>query len=134
MTQKLYVSLALQKSSHTFTKIVFKPLRTNLFHIVLSAFFLTIGIQKNYAQDLQTKTLQIKAENESDSLIFNKERFTEINDTIKKDSLPKLEKKSLLEGKIKYTATDYAKIDQKNKLITLYNNAELYYLDIELKA
>ncbi|WP_371266065.1 putative LPS assembly protein LptD [Flavobacterium sp.] len=109
-------------------------MRTNLFHIVLSAFFLTIGIQKNYAQHLPTKTLQIKAENESDSLIFNKERFTEINDTIKKDSLPKLEKKSLLEGKIKYTATDYAKIDQKNKLITLYNNAELYYLDIELKA
>jgi hypothetical protein len=26
------------------------------------------------------------------------------------------------------------KIDQKNKLITLYDKAELYYQDIELKA
>jgi lipopolysaccharide assembly outer membrane protein LptD (OstA) len=126
--------LALQKSSHNFTKIALKPLRTNLFHIVLSAFFLTIGIQKNYGQDLPNKSLRIEAEKTPDSLIINKENFTEIKDTTKKDSLPKLEKKSLLEGKIKYTAEDYTKIDQKNKLLTLYNKAELYYQDIELKA
>ena len=126
--------MALQKSSHNFTKIALKPLRTNLFHIVLSAFFLTIGIQKNYGQDLPNKSLRIEAEKTPDSLIINKENFTEIKDTTKKDSLPKLEKKSLLEGKIKYTAEDYTKIDQKNKLLTLYNKAELYYQDIELKA
>lgn len=126
--------MALQKSSHNFTKIALKPLRTNLFHIVLSAFFLTIGIHKNYGQDLPNKSLRIEAEKTPDSLIINKENFTEIKDTTKKDSLPKLEKKSLLEGKIKYTAEDYTKIDQKNKLLTLYNNAELYYQDIELKA
>jgi len=126
--------LALQKSSHNFTKIALKPLRTNLFNIVLSAFFLTIGIQKNYGQDLPNKSLRIEAEKANDSLIINKESFTEANDTIKKDSLPKLEKKSLLDGKIRYTSVDYAKIDQKNKLITLYNQAELYYQDIELKA
>jgi lipopolysaccharide assembly outer membrane protein LptD (OstA) len=126
--------LAHQKTNHIFTKIAFKPLRTNLFHIVLSAFFLTIGIQKNYGQDLPNKSLRIEAEKTPDSLIINKENFTEIKDTTKKDSLPKLEKKSLLEGKIKYTAEDYTKIDQKNKLLTLYNKAELYYQDIELKA
>ncbi|HBI01422.1 MAG TPA: putative LPS assembly protein LptD [Flavobacterium sp.] len=126
--------MALQKSSHNFTKIALKPLRTNLFNIVLSAFFLTIGIQKNYGQDLPNKSLRIEAEKANDSLIINKESFTEANDTIKKDSLPKLEKKSLLDGKIRYTSVDYAKIDQKNKLITLYNQAELYYQDIELKA
>ncbi|WP_414654114.1 putative LPS assembly protein LptD [Flavobacterium sp. UBA2787] len=109
-------------------------MRTNLFNIVLSAFFLTIGIQKNYGQDLPNKSLRIEAEKANDSLIINKESFTEANDTIKKDSLPKLEKKSLLDGKIRYTSVDYAKIDQKNKLITLYNQAELYYQDIELKA
>ncbi|RXR32669.1 LPS-assembly protein LptD [Flavobacterium piscinae] len=126
--------MALQKSSHNFTKIALKPLRTNLFHIVLSAFFLTIGIHKNYGQDLPNKSLRIEAEKTPDSLIINKENFIEIKDTTKKDSFPKLEKKSLLEGKIKYSAADYAKIDQKNKLLTLYNNAELYYQDIELKA
>jgi lipopolysaccharide assembly outer membrane protein LptD (OstA) len=126
--------LALQKSSHNFTKIVLKPLRTNLFHIVLSAIFLTIGIQKNYGQDLPNKSLRIEAQNTSESIVINKENlFTEI-DTTKKDSTPKLEKKSLLDGKIRYIAEDYAKIDQKNKLITLYNKAELYYQDIELKA
>jgi len=126
--------LALQKSSHNFTKIALKPLHTNLFYIVLSAFFLTIGIQKNYGQDLPNKSLRIEAEKAPDSLIIKEEDFARINDTIKKDSLPQLEKKSLLEGKIKYTAEDYAKIDQKNKRITLYNKAELYYQDIELKA
>jgi lipopolysaccharide assembly outer membrane protein LptD (OstA) len=126
--------LALQKSSHNFTKIALKPLRTNLFHIVLSAFFLTIGIQKNYAQELPNKSLRIEAEKAPDSLVISKETFTETNDTIKKDSLPKVEKKFLLEGKIRYTSEDYAKIDQKNKLITLYNKAELYYQDIEIKA
>ena len=33
----------------------------------------------------------------------------------------------------KYKAKDYAKIDQKKKIITLYNEAELYYKDVELK-
>ena len=43
-------------------------------------------------------------------------------------------KKTFLDGKVRYKAKDYAKIDQKNKLLTLYNKAELYYQDIELKA
>jgi hypothetical protein len=64
--------LALQKSSHNFTKIALKPLHTNLFYIVLSAFFLTIGIHKNYGQDLPNKSLRIEAEKTPDSLIINK--------------------------------------------------------------
>src|SRR5690606_27655218 len=36
--------------------------------------------------------------------------------------------------KIKYKAEEYAKIDQKRKMITLYDKAELYYQDIELTA
>jgi hypothetical protein len=35
---------------------------------------------------------------------------------------------------VKYKAAQYAKIDQKKKLITLYDKAELYYQDVELKA
>ena len=41
-----YVSLARQKITHIFTKIALKPLYTNLFNIVLLAFFLTIGTTK----------------------------------------------------------------------------------------
>lgn len=126
--------MALQKSSHNFTKIALKPLRTNLFHIVLSAFFLTIGIQKNYGQDLPNKSLRIEAEKVPDSLLISKENFIEIKDTTKKDTVVKTEKKAILEGKIKYNAEDYTKIDQKNKLLTLYNKAEIYYQDIEIKA
>jgi lipopolysaccharide assembly outer membrane protein LptD (OstA) len=43
-------------------------------------------------------------------------------------------KKPLLESKIKRKAQDYEKFDQKKKLITLYNKAEVYYQDIELKS
>ena len=126
--------MTLQKSSHNFTKIALKPLRTNLFHIVLSAFFLTIGIQKNYGQDFPNKSLRVQAEKVSDSLIISDENFTEKNDTIRKDTLIKSKKKTILEGKISYNAEDYTKIDQKNKLLTLYNKAEIYYQDIEIKA
>ena len=80
--------MARQKLSHIFTKIVFKPLRTNLF---------------------------------------------KVNDSTKKDSLKK-PNKAILEGKVKRKAVDYEKIDQKKKLLTLYNKAELYYQDIELKS
>ncbi|GIZ07640.1 organic solvent tolerance protein OstA [Flavobacterium sp. UMI-01] len=54
------------------------------------------------------------------------------------DSLKKkdttLTKKPFLDGIVKYKANQYAKIDQKKKLITLYDQAELYYQDVELKS
>ncbi|MDT0622646.1 putative LPS assembly protein LptD [Croceitalea vernalis] len=43
-------------------------------------------------------------------------------------------KKQLLLGKIKYKAKDYVKLSQKDKKIYLYNEAEIYYQDTELKA
>lgn len=126
--------MAFQKLSHIFTKIALKHLRTNLFHIVLSAFFLTIGSFHAMAQDLPKKPLVITPENKTDSMVPVKEIDVIIADTIKKDSLPETFKKALLEGKIKYKAIDYTKIDQKNKMITLYDQAELYYQDIELQS
>lgn len=53
-------------------------------------------------------------------------------DTIKLDSVKP--KKQFLEGKVKYRAKKSARFDQKKKLITLYDQAELYYQDYELKA
>ncbi len=53
-------------------------------------------------------------------------------DSIIADSLNK--KQPLLLDEIKYKATDYAKLSQKDQKIYLYNNAEIYYQDTELKA
>ena len=58
--------------------------------------------------------------------------LTTVTDTVKMDSI--LPKKAFLDGKVRYKAEKYAKIEQKKKLITLYDKAELYYQDIELKA
>lgn len=124
--KKLYVSLTCQKTSHTFTKIAFKPLHTNLFNIVLLSFFLTLGCGKLYSQEIKTKKNALPTEKQTDKTT------TTVQDTVKLDTVRP--KKTFLDGKVKYRAKDYAKIDQKNKLITLYNEAELYYKDVELKS
>ncbi len=107
-------------------------MHTNLFHIVLSAFFLTIGISKNYGQELNNKSTSIPAKTQIDSTTINLNDVAKIGDTIKTDSIKP--KKSILDGKIKYKAEKYTKLDSKKKLITLYDKAELYYQDVELKA
>ena len=124
--EKLYVSLTCQKTSHTFTKIAFKPLHTNLFNIVLLSFFLTLGCGKLYSQEIKSKKAPLSTEKQTDK--------PEIvaTDTIKLDTVRPT--KTFLDGKVKYRAKDYAKIDQKKKLITLYNEGELYYKDVELKS
>ncbi len=107
-------------------------MHTNLFNIVLLAFFLTIGSAKSYSQDLPKKTTEITPKNEPKTLNVNVKDLVKVSDTIKKDTLKT--KKALLEGKIKRTAVGYEKINQKKKQMTLYDKAELYYQDIELKA
>lgn len=137
--KKLYVSLTRQKTSHNFTKIAFKPLHTNLFNIVLSSFFLTIGCGNLYSQDITKKSTALPAKKQIDNTQFRVNKtdnavtiIKKETNTIKKDSVKP--KKEFLEGKVKYKAQNYAKIDQKKKLITLYDKAELYYQDIELKS
>lgn len=124
--KKLYVSLTCQKTSHNFTKIAFKPLHTNLFNIVLLSIFLTIGSGKLYSQEIKNKKKPLATVKQTDK------PATAVTDTIKLDTVRP--KKTFLDGKVKYRAKDYAKIDQKKKLITLYNEAELYYKDVELKS
>ncbi|WP_165877244.1 MULTISPECIES: putative LPS assembly protein LptD [unclassified Flavobacterium] len=115
-----------QKTSHNFTKIAFKPLHTNLFNIVLLSFFLTLGSGKLYSQEIKNKKKPLATVKQTDK------PTTAVTDTIKLDTVRP--KKTFLDGKVKYRAKDYAKIDQKRKLITLYNEAELYYKDVELKS
>ncbi|RTY93611.1 putative LPS assembly protein LptD [Flavobacterium sp. GT3R68] len=125
--------MTLQKLSHIFTKIAFKPLHTNLFNIVLLSIFLTLGTTKSYSQEIKNKTTAVPPEKQANTpLEVNVKDLVQVTDSIKKDSVKP--KKGYLESKIKRKAVDYEKIDQKKKLITLYNKAELYYQDIELKA
>jgi hypothetical protein len=121
--KNLYVSLTRQKTSHIFTKIALKPLNTNLFNIVLLSIFLTIGSCKIYSQDISISTT---TKTNISTPTTKKE-----TDTIKKDSI---KPKALLEGKVKYNAENYVRIEQKKKLITLYDKAELNYQDTELKS
>jgi lipopolysaccharide assembly outer membrane protein LptD (OstA) len=132
--------LTLQKTSHNFTKIAFKPLQTNLFNIVLISFFLTMGCANLYSQDISKKTtaITVKKQAEKSSSAIDKKSISvsdlkkETDTLTKKDTIKP--KKAFLDGKVRYKAEQYAKIDQKKKLITLYDQAELYYQDVELKA
>lgn len=124
--------MARQKLSHIFTKIVFKPLRTNLFHIVLSAFFLTLGSAELYSQEKKNNSTAIPAEKQVDTTTISASDIIKPKDSTVQDTLKP--KKGFLESKVKRKAVDYEKMDQKKKLLTLYNQAELYYEDFELKA
>ncbi len=103
-------------------------MRTNLFHIVLLATFLTAGTNLIYSQKSIVKT----AEKQDSKAIV---KATDLDDKAGQKSSDTIKKKkSALTGIVRRKAQDYERIDQKNKTITLYNNAELYYEDIELKA
>ncbi len=128
-----------QKTGHNFTKIAFKPLHTNLFNIVLLSILLSLGSGKLYSQDITKKKTVIPTTKKSDTRkskdtdIKNSEiAATKQTDTIKLDSIKP--KKGFLDGKVRYKAEQYVKIDQKKKIITLYDKAELYYQDVELKS
>ncbi len=112
---------------------------TNLFNIVLISVFLSLGSSKLYSQDITKKNTSLPVNKQIDSSKKTSNQIktpilavTKQNDSIKKDSVQP--KKPFLDGKVKYKANKYAKIDQKKKLITLYDKAELYYQDIELKS
>ena len=132
--------MTLQKTSHNFTKIALKPLQTNLFNIVLLSFSLTIGCNHLYSQDISKKTSAIPAKKQvnTSSLVSRKSNQTLLEQKKETDTLIRIDtlkpKKTFLDGKVKYKAEKYAKIDQKKKLITLYDKAELYYQDVELTS
>ncbi len=114
-------------------------MRTNLFYIVLLVIFLTIGNTSTYSQEngeiKETLALPKPAAKPIKGRSLRVENNSKIEikkDTIKIDSLKK--KKAIMEGKVKYNAASYAKFDNKKQLLTLKDQAELYYLDYELKA
>ena len=98
--------MTLQKTSHNFTKIVFIPLHTNLFHIVLLSIFLTFGTVDIYSQDISKKNKNIAAKQAvkvdtktKDTQVTIKDNIKNLTDSTKTDSIKP--KKAFLDGKVK---------------------------------
>ena len=106
-------------------------MRTKIFYIGFLTFLLTFSASNTYSQDLTKKSKRIPSNKSNETVTLNAKNLIK-SDSVKTDTVKK--KTSLLDGKIKYKAEKYAKIDQKKKLITLYDQAEVYYKDIELKS
>ncbi|TVZ13818.1 hypothetical protein JM81_0013 [Maribacter sp. MAR_2009_72] len=118
----------------TFTKIGYIALQSNKQHLL---FLLAIIIGSFYvhAQEGKVTPLNIKVQGDSISApLFPIERVrdTTVTDSLAIDSLN--QKPPLLLDKITYKAKDYVKLSQKENKIYLYNEAEIYYQDTELKA
>ena len=129
--------MAFQKSSHTFTKIHLKGLRTTSLHILFALSFTVFINTFSFAQELPKKKPPIPAKQIKDSTIvssdslLNKPLNTKQIDSTKKDSVKPNE---FLKDIVKYRAADYVSINQKKQKIYLYNEAEVIYDDMEIQA
>lgn len=85
-----------------------------------------------YSQDLKPKKQSLKVDKQPTTADSIAPTSTDTLVVKKQDSLVK--KAPLLDGIVYRKAKDYEKLDQKKKQLTLYNEAELNYLDFELKA
>ena len=119
--------MAHQLASQFSTKIVLLHLRTNLFHIVLLISWLFLGSSFGLAQG-------VSPNKEANTFETSSKIETNLSDTTKTDTTKVSLKKALLEGKIKTLADDYRELNQNKKTLTLYNNAQIQYLDIDLKG
>ena len=66
-------------------------------------------------------------------MIFGQNDFSKL-DTLNNVELDTLRKEPLLLDKVRRHASGYIKINQKEKKIYMYDGAELYYQDVELKS
>lgn len=108
-------------------------MQSNKHHFFL--LLLLLGSCLLYAQEDRIIPLPIKAI--QDTIVAPLFPVAGINDSIARDSthLDSANiKPPLLLGNIKYKAKDYVKLSQKDQKIYLYNEAEIYYQDTELKA
>lgn len=130
--------MAIQKPSHTFTKIHLKALQTNIIQILFALSFTVFINTFSYAQNVPKTKPIITSDVAKDSVniaidsllikpVNAKQRDSIINDTIPK-------KKGFLEDIMTYNATDYVSINQKEKKIFLYNEAKMLYQDMEITA
>ncbi len=118
----------------TFTKIGYIALQSNK-QYVLFLILLYFGCLSLIAQEDKVIPLNIKVEKDTLSAPLYPQPVVIDNtvaDSLAQDSLN--QKPPLLLDKITYKAKDYVKLSQKENKIYLYNEAEIYYQDTELKA
>lgn len=125
--------MGISKTKPFFTKILFKALRTSIYKILLFSFSFLIGMNFINGQEIPEDKDALQSESQPIKKEFDKDQPIVNVDTTKRDTV-KILPKELLEGIIKDKAKDYKDIDLKRKISTLYNEAELYYKDIELKS
>ena len=104
-------------------------------HLFLFLFVLVSSVQFSLAQEDPIVPLPIKAVKDTITAPLLPSNI--LNDSILVDSISQdssQSKKPLLLDKIKYKSKDYVKLSQKDNKIYLYNEAEIYYQDTELKA
>ncbi len=106
---------------------------TNLRYIVLFLLFFCFYNNSSYAQvDENKKEKNINSKIDSLKVVDSKDLNISEIDTIISDSLNK--PKEYLDDNIIHNAKDYMSNDFVNQRATLYNEAELFYQDIEIRA
>ncbi|MCK8520704.1 LPS-assembly protein LptD [Aquimarina sp. D1M17] len=132
--------MALQKLSHSFTKIGFKPLQTTVRHILYSLSFSLFCICQITAQETN-KTTEVPIPAKEDSIpgpekeirLNPEEIITEkAQDTVKKDTLQA--EPQFLTDKVDYKATDYMRLSRRENKMYLYNQAEIIYGEMQINA
>ncbi|TYP71553.1 putative LPS assembly protein LptD [Aquimarina intermedia] len=136
--------MGLQKLSHSFTKIVFKPLQTSVRHILYSLSFTLLCIHYTSGQETNSSTeVSIPAQEDSTQVITQqlkdsitnaslRENTEILQDTVKKDSVKP--EKQLLTDKVTYKSKDYMRLSSKENKMYLYDEAEVVYGDMKLNA
>ena len=137
--------MSFQKPSHTFTKIHLKALHTQRLNILFAlSFTMFINIVCFAQKDLPKEgtkippvenTEELPEEEVNDSLTIDAESFLASNkeiDSTKNDTIKP--KTQLLSSTVTYKATDYMAYKKKESKMYLYNEAEVYYEDMEIKA
>ncbi|GGG48644.1 organic solvent tolerance protein OstA [Bizionia arctica] len=113
-------------------------MRTNNFYILFALSFTVFINTSGFAQDIPKSEGKVSPNTEQDSVtvqIDNLEKLevSEVGqDSTLQDSVKP--KPNLLASTVTYKATDYTSFNSKEQKLYLYNEAEVYFEDMELKA
>ena len=113
-------------------------MRTNLTYILLV--FYLFCFQISVSQDFGKTTIPNQKAKKNKLLNISKDTLKDLKKgkllNLKKDSIinDSIKPKEVIDGIITHDAEDYTIQNAKNKTVTLYNNAQITYTDIDLKA
>ncbi len=133
--------MALQKLSHSFTKIGHKPLQTTVRNILYSLSFSLFCICYTTAQEFDKTTDKPVSVQKKDSISLVKDtkgsksevlQNEKDQDTTEQDTA--VAPPQLLTDKVKYKSTDYMRLSRRENKMYLYNEAEIIYGEMQINA